>query len=224
MRRALALGLIAALALAACGEGEDKRTAGGGEQPAAGPPPTTGCEQVDQPEAKPDGGQEKPTEELDPQKTYTVTVKTNCGSFSWKLDVKTSPKTAASIVALAENDFYDNTTFHRIAPDFVIQGGDPTGTGSGGPGYKTVDKPASGTKYRKGIVAMAKGGNEPKGTAGSQFFVVTGPGGGELTVDYAVVGKVSKGMDVVERIGGLGSQDETPTQVVVIQDLTVEES
>jgi peptidyl-prolyl cis-trans isomerase B (cyclophilin B) len=223
LRRATLI-FLTALALAACGEGEDKRTAGGGEQTAAGTPPATGCRQVDQPDPKPDGGQDKPTERLDPKKTYTVTVKTNCGSFSWRLDVRTSPKTAASIVALAEADFYDNTTFHRIAPDFVIQGGDPTGTGSGGPGYKTVDKPPSGTKYTKGVVAMAKGGNEPKGTAGSQFFVITGPGGRELTADYAVVGKVTNGMDVVDRIGGLGTQEETPTQVVVIQDLTVKES
>jgi peptidyl-prolyl cis-trans isomerase B (cyclophilin B) len=223
LRRATLI-FLAALALAACGGGEDKRTAGGGTQPPATVPTATGCQQVDQPDPKPDGGQKKPSDRLDPKKTYTVRVKTNCGSFSWRLDVETSPKTAASIVALAENDFYDNTTFHRIAPDFVIQGGDPTGTGSGGPGYKTVDKPPSGTRYRKGVVAMAKGGNEPKGTAGSQFFVVTGPGGGELTADYAVVGRVTKGMGVVDRIGGLGTQDETPTQVVVIQDLTVEES
>jgi peptidyl-prolyl cis-trans isomerase B (cyclophilin B) len=227
LRRATLI-FLAVLALAACGEGEDERSAGGGEVPGAStaPPPSTaqGCEHAEQPDPKPDGGQEKPTRELDPDKTYTVTVKTNCGNFSWKLDVETSPKTSASIVALAGKDFYDGTTFHRIAPDFVIQGGDPTGTGSGGPGYKTVDKPPARTKYRKGVVAMAKGPDEAKGTAGSQFFVVTGPGGGELTADYAVVGKVNRGLKVVERIGALGSQDEQPTQVVVIQDLTVKQS
>jgi peptidyl-prolyl cis-trans isomerase B (cyclophilin B) len=226
LRRATLI-LLALFALAACGEGEDERSAGGGTPTTStAPAPSTaqGCEQAEQPDPKPDGGQQKPTDELDPGKTYTVTVKTNCGTFSWKLDVKGAPKTSASIVALAENDFYDGTTFHRIAPDFVIQGGDPTGTGSGGPGYKTVDKPRAGTRYRKGVVAMAKGPNEPKGTAGSQFFVVTGPGGGELTADYAVVGKITKGLRVVERIGALGTQDEQPTQVVVIQDLAVEES
>jgi peptidyl-prolyl cis-trans isomerase B (cyclophilin B) len=222
LRRATLI-FLAAFALAACGS-EDERTAGGGAVPTTPEPQTPGCQQVEQPEPKPEGGQKKPTKELDSGKTYTVTVKTNCGSFSWRLDVKSAPKTAASIVALAENDFYDGTVFHRIAPDFVIQGGDPTGTGGGGPGYKTVDKPPKGTKYRKGVVAMAKGEQEPKGTAGSQFFVVTGAGGRQLTADYAVVGKVTKGLDVVERIGSLGTQDEQPTQVVVIQDLTVKES
>jgi cyclophilin family peptidyl-prolyl cis-trans isomerase len=227
LRRATLI-FLAALALAACGEGEDERSAGGGDVPGASTTPaapsTPGCERAEQPDPKPDGGQERPTDRLDPGKTYTVTVKTSCGNFSWKLDVETSPKTSASIVALAEKDFYDGTVFHRIAPDFVIQGGDPTGTGSGGPGYKTVDRPPKGTKYRKGVVAMAKGGDEPNGTAGSQFFVVTGSGGRQLTADYAVVGKVTRGLKVVERIGGLGTQEEAPTQVVVIEDLSVKES
>jgi peptidyl-prolyl cis-trans isomerase B (cyclophilin B) len=231
LRQAI-LTFLAALALVACGEGEDERSAGGGEAPGAETAPAEtapaeaapGCEQAEQPAPKPDGGEKKPTRELDAGTTYTVTVKTNCGRFSWELDVDAAPKTSASIVALAEKDFYDGTVFHRIAPEFVIQGGDPTGTGSGGPGYKTRDKPPGGTRYRKGVVAMAKGGDEPAGTAGSQFFVVTGPRGGDLTPDYAVVGKVTKGLDVVERIGALGTQDERPTQVVVIEDLSVKES
>ena len=180
------------------------------------------CEQVEPPAPKEDGGERRPARRLDPERTYTVTVETNCGSFSWDLDVKASPRTSASIVSLAEKGFYDGTIFHRIVPGFVIQGGDPTATGSGGPGYQTRDEPAPDTTYTKGTVAMAKAGPEPPGTAGSQFFVVTDDAGGAaLTPDYAVVGKVEDGLDVVERIGALGDAAEQPTQTVVIEKMTV---
>jgi cyclophilin family peptidyl-prolyl cis-trans isomerase len=127
------------------------------------------------------------------------------------------------MVALANSGFFRNTVFHRIVPGFVIQGGDPTGTGTGGPGYKTVDKPDAGTAYTKGVVAMAKGGPEAAGTAGSQFYVVTGEDAG-LPPDYAVIGKVTKGQDVVDRIGKLGGPDEQPTQVVELIDVKASSS
>ena len=92
---------------------------------------------------------------------------------------------------------------HRVVPDFVIQGGDPTGEGSGGPGYKTVDVPPSGAAYTKGMVAMAKTPTEAPGTSGSQFFVVTAEDAG-LTAEYAIVGEVTQGYDTVERIEALG--------------------
>ena len=111
-----------------------------------------------------------------------------------------APATAASLVSLAKSGFYDNTIFHRIVPEFVIQGGDPTQSGSGGPGYTTVDAPPRDASYTKGVVAMAKSATEPAGTSGSQFFVVTGADIG-LPPDYAVVGNVTSGIDVVERIG-----------------------
>ncbi len=95
-------------------------------------------------------------------------------TFVVTLDPESAPATAASLVALAEAGFYDDTVFHRIVPGFVIQGGDPTQTGGGGPGYQTVDVPADDAAYTHGVVAMAKAGPEPPGTAGSQFFVVTG--------------------------------------------------
>ncbi len=103
-------------------------------------------------------------------------METSCGSFTIRLDQKTAPNTAASFASLTEKGFYDGTVFHRIVPGFVIQGGDPTGTGTGGPGYSVVDKPPENAKYTRGVVAMAKTGDEPPGTAGSQFYVVTGPG------------------------------------------------
>ena len=122
--------------------------------------------------------------------------------------------------------FFDGTRFHRIVPGFVIQGGDPTGSGTGGPGYSTVDKPPRNAKYTKGVVAMAKTQAEKPGTAGSQFYVVTGPDAG-LPPDYAIIGKVTKGMDAVQAIGKLGDPASggtgTPLQSVVIEKATVRE-
>ncbi|MGE5272667.1 MAG: peptidylprolyl isomerase [Verrucomicrobiota bacterium] len=161
---------------------------------------------------------------LDPSKTYTVALKTNQGTFAFDLDVKDSPHTAASFAALVKKGFFDGLTFHRIVPGFVIQGGDPNGDGTGGPGYTTVDAPPADAKYTRGVVAMAKTAAEPPGTAGSQFFVVTGADAG-LPPDYALLGKVSSGMDVVDKIGELGDPaTEQPTKRVVIEKATVSES
>src|SRR5438105_3089432 len=114
-------------------------------------------------------------------------------------------------------------SFLGIAKNFVIQGGDPTGTGSGGPGYKTLDVPPNGTMYPKGTVAMAKGGNEPAGTAGSQFFIVTGDAA-TLPADYAVIGVVTSGLDVASKIEALdivgGATDGMPVQKVYIDKVT----
>jgi cyclophilin family peptidyl-prolyl cis-trans isomerase len=108
-------------------------------------------------------------------------------------------------------------------PGFVIQGGDPTGTGAGGPGYQTHDKVPANAAYTHGVVAMAKSGAEPPGTAGSQFFVVT-QDAPQLPPDYAIVGKVTEGLDVVDAIGALGDASEQPTQPIVIEDVRVETS
>src|SRR5262249_20160774 len=118
--------------------------------------------------------------------------------------------------------YFDNTIFHRIVPGFVIQGGDPTQSGSGGPGYTTIDTPAANTRYAKGTVAMAKTATEPRGAAGSQFFVMTADAP-SLGPDYAVVGRVASGMSIVEKIGELGDPSDpngTPTQTVVIERVT----
>ena len=173
------------------------------------------CVEVAQPEPKPDGGEEKPTAEL--TGSHTVTFRTNCGSFTVDVD-ETQGLTAASFVQLADSGFYDNTYFHRIAVDFVIQGGDPTGTGVGGPGYQTRDAPPQDATYPKYTVAMAKGGEEPPGTAGSQFFVMTGDSG--LPPDYALVGMVTKGKKVVDAIGKLGDPNQSPTQIVKVEKAT----
>lgn len=184
---------------------------------------TAECTDADLPPARDDGGATAPTERLDPEKTYKLFVKTNCGTFTITLDQTVAPATAASLVALSKDGFYDDTIFHRIVPGFVIQGGDPTQTGAGGPGYKTVDVPPADAAYTKGVVAMAKAGNEAPGTSGSQFFVATGDDVG-LPPEYAVVGTVTSGLEVVELIGTLGDPaTEQPTQPVVVESITVEE-
>ena len=184
---------------------------------------TNGCTDVAAPAPREDGSAKAPQERLDPEKTYDLVVKTSCGSFTVTLDLAKAPATTASLVSLATSGFYDDMIFHRIVPGFVIQGGDPTQSGSGGAGYQTVDAPPADARYTKGVVAMAKTGAEPAGTSGSQFFVVTGADIG-LPAEYAIVGNVTSGIDVVERIGLLGDPaTEKPTRPVVIQSVTVEE-
>jgi cyclophilin family peptidyl-prolyl cis-trans isomerase len=158
---------------------------------------------------------------LDPAKTYRLVFQTNCGDFTVTLDQKLAPNATGSLVSLARRGFFDDTFFHRIVPGFVIQGGDPTGTGTGGPGYETHDKVPANASYVHGVVAMAKTATEPAGTAGSQFFVVTADDAG-LPPDYAVVGKVTGGVDVVDTIGTLGNASEQPTRPVVISKVEVE--
>jgi peptidyl-prolyl cis-trans isomerase B (cyclophilin B) len=213
--------LLVLVCCAACG-GNDNAADGttetnGGETSVA---TDNGCEQVDKPAPKADGGQRAPDKPL--AAPADLVFSTNCGDFTVRLDPELAPQTGASLVKLARNGFYDDTIFHRIVPNFVIQGGDPLGRGTGGPGYKTVDKPPRNARYTKGVVAMAKTPDEPAGTSGSQFFVVTGADVG-LPPDYAIVGKVTTGLDVVERIGELGNDLEQPTQTVLIRKVTVEQ-
>lgn len=223
MPRALPpLALLATLVAVAAGCGEngaavDSETAAATETTSVG---ASGCAAVDVPAARDDGGATQPQEPLDPAQKATLEFVTNCGSFTVTLDVEEAPNTSASLVSLARSDFYDDTVFHRIVPGFVIQGGDPTQTGGGGPGYQTVDAPPQDAAYTEGVVAMAKTAAEPPGTSGSQFFVVTGADIG-LPPDYAVVGEVTSGLDVVERIGALGDQLEQPTEPVVVSDVVV---
>jgi peptidyl-prolyl cis-trans isomerase B (cyclophilin B) len=224
MRAALLLlALVLALAAAGCGSdddgdaGEDTTTtetssAAGGE-----------CESVDAPEARQPETREAPKEPLDDETTYSLVLETSCGSFTIELDTELAPNTSASLVALAEDGYFDDTTFHRVVTGFVIQGGDPTARGDGGPGYQTTDMPPSDAAYVKGVVAMAKTEVEPPGTSGSQFFVVTGADIG-LPPDYAIVGEVSEGIETVDRIDALGQGDGPPSQPVVIETVTVEES
>jgi cyclophilin family peptidyl-prolyl cis-trans isomerase len=148
-------------------------------------------------------------------------VLTNFGEFAFRLDVEDSPCTTSSFASLVLKHFFDGTIFHRIVPGFVIQGGDPTATGRGGPGYSVVDVPPKNALYTEGVVAMAKSSTEPRGSAGSQFFIVTAPDAG-LPPDYAVLGVVTKGLKVVERIGRLGNKvTERPTRRVAVLRMTL---
>ena len=209
---------VLALVLAGCG-GDDSAVPATTDETTT--TASTGeCASIEAPASRADGGATAPTERLDPEKTWTLTFDTSCGSFVVTLDTGSAPATAASLVSLAEDGFFDDTIFHRIVPGFVIQGGDPTQSGGGGPGYSTVDVPAAGTQYVRGVVAMAKTAAEPPGTSGSQFFVVTGADAG-LPPEYAVVGEVTEGLDVVELIGTLGDPaTEQPLQPIVIESVT----
>jgi cyclophilin family peptidyl-prolyl cis-trans isomerase len=185
------------------------------------------CSTVPAPTPKSSPHLAAPHSALDPARTYTVTVVTNCGTFAFTLNVKQSPKTSASLYYLIKRGFYDGTTFQRVASGFVIQGGDPTGTGGGGPGYTIVEAPPHTTQYLRGDVAMAKTQAQPSGASGSQFFVVTAANATSsagLTPDYALAGKVVSGLGVVEKIGSLPTNppgDGMPTPTVVMSKVTV---
>jgi peptidyl-prolyl cis-trans isomerase B (cyclophilin B) len=184
---------------------------------------TAGCQEVPAPQPR-EGNERAPGLQLDRSKTYTATVATSCGTFVFELDSKDAPKTGGSFVSLVRKGFYDGLGFHRISPGFVIQGGDPAGDGSGGPGYKVRERPPKDVVYSEGTVAMAKAGNEPAGTSGSQFFVVTGSTA-DLPPDYALLGQVTKGLDAVHRIEDEAStSDGPPKQPIVIKKITIAES
>ena len=141
---------VATMALAACGGGDAN-----GEEQTEALTTAGGCRDVEQPQGRARQTLTAPTALLDPAKTYKVVVRTSCGDMTITLDPEAAPKATASFVALARDGFFDGTFFHRIVPGFVVQGGDPTGTGTGGPGYATVDTPARTTTYTRGVVAMA---------------------------------------------------------------------
>jgi peptidyl-prolyl cis-trans isomerase B (cyclophilin B) len=221
--------LCSAVLLAACG-GDDSGSSAAKPATTAAPAPAaaepaSGCKRADPPAPKGEGSLKAPEQRLARNRTWTAEVTTNCGAFTIALDARRWPKTASSFAALARKGFYDGLTIHRIVPGFVIQGGDPKGDGTGGPGYAVVERPPASTRYTKGVVAMAKTGAEAPGTSGSQFYVVLGDDAG-LPPEYAVVGKVTKGMDVVERIGELplatqDPQGSPPADPVVMEKVAV---
>jgi peptidyl-prolyl cis-trans isomerase B (cyclophilin B) len=180
-----------------------------------------GCKEVELPEPRAEETLAKPKQTVKKGEKLTAVVETNCGTFDIALDTAQAPITTNSFAYLTEQGFYDEVPFTRIAPELVIQGGDPTQTGSGGPGYSVVEEPPANIKYTKGVVGMAKSGTEAPGTSSSQFFVVTGTEDA-FAPEYALLGHISKGMNVVERIGKLGNAEEKPTKNVVIEKLSIE--
>lgn len=211
----IAVGIVAAVLISRGGGSDDSSSDTSSKEASA-----NGCKQVEAPEPK-NVSFKKPKEVLKPNEAATAVVKTSCGTFEIALDTKRAPKTANSFAFLAEEGFYDDLSFHRIVPEFVIQSGDPTGTGEGGPGYSVDEKPPPNLAYTKGVVAMAKTEAEPPGRSGSQFYVVTAPDAG-LPPEYALVGKVSEGYPVVARIGNLGTPEQKPKQTVLIEEVTIE--
>jgi cyclophilin family peptidyl-prolyl cis-trans isomerase len=205
-----------AAALVACGGGDE-----GGSTTVALP---DGCQEVEKPPPK-HVDLRRPPLEPSPGRHPVATVDTSCGRFQIALDGRTSPRTVSSFAYLARKGVYDDTTFHGIDPGYVIQGGDPLGTGKGGPGYFVDEPPPENTQYTRGTVAMAKTAVEPSGRSGSQFFVVVAADAG-LAPDFAVLGHVTSGENVVNRIAKLGDPagglNGTPLGTVVIRTITIE--
>jgi len=167
-----------------------------------------------------------PAMAIDPEKTYTAEIKTNYGTITVEFYPEDAPQTVNNFICLAKAGYYDNTPFHRIISGFVIQGGDPTGTGRGGPGYKFNDEPIS-KDYLKGTLAMANAGPN---TNGSQFFIVLDNLTGRLPKNYTVFGQVTSGLDVVDQIAAVpvvrsdSGENSKPSQPVMLETVTVTES
>ena len=236
-RRSRALwlpGVVLALVLAACGSSSTTTSSSVAANASArvatsasatgtaGLP--AGCHEVAAPPPKGPQHLEAPTTRLDPAKSYAVKLVTNCGEIDIALSVKQAPKTTSSFAYLVSRGFYTDLTFHRIVPDFVIQGGDPLGTGLGGPGYTVVEAPPSNLSYTVGTVAMAKTSTQPSGASGSQFFIVSGPQASTLPPQYALVGHVTSGQSVVNAIQQVPTNADgsgMPLSPVVIRSATL---
>lgn len=172
---------------------------------------------------------DKPPEmQIDPGKQYTATISTNKGDIKIELFAKDAPATVNNFIFLAKEDFYQNVLFHRVIKGFMIQTGDPTGTGTGGPGYTFADELPSPHRYEQGIVAMANAGPN---TNGSQFFICNGLDSESLNAhpNYTVFGRVIEGMETVQAISDVNveksamGEPSVPTEEVYIKNITISE-
>lgn len=155
--------------------------------------------------------------------SYEAVVTTNKGEFTIALDPETGPVAANNFVFLARNQYFDNTVCHRIIPNFVVQCGDPTASGSGGPGYTIVDEPPAPGQYQIGSIAMAK--TPAPDSAGSQFFIITGSDGAALPPEYALFGQVVDGLDTtVNAMAAAGTPDGNPSEPIEIQSIRIVQS
>lgn len=164
-----------------------------------------------------------PSMALDASKRYTATIETSKGTISVDLLSSLAPRTVNNFVFLASQGFYNGVKFHRVIKGFMIQTGDPEGTGRGGPGYRFADEKVT-TPYKLGTLAMANAGPN---TNGSQFFIVQGSSGTQLPPQYTIFGQVTSGMDVVDAIASVpvgGPERSSPTEPVVISSVTIQES
>jgi peptidyl-prolyl cis-trans isomerase B (cyclophilin B) len=234
--------LLAAVVVAACGKDDALNAGTTTTQDATStattatattplPPRSTrdGCRAVPAPQPAADPNRRRSRQRLNRKRRHTAVVRTNCGTIEIRLDVRRAPKTTASFAGLARRKFFDGLTFHRIAKpggnDYVIQGGDPLGTGNGGPGYAVVEAPPKRLRYRRYVVAMAKTQTEQPGTSGSQFFIVTAREA-PLEPDYALLGEVIGGKSVVRRIAAVPTDPATemPIDPVVISSVRIRSS
>lgn len=221
IRRATPVLAAALLALTACGSSDsssDSSSSSGSGSTVSGKtecPPAGGAkERVAQFESAPPMC-------IDEAKEYSATVRTDAGKVEIDLDAKAAPQTVNNFVVLARYNYYDGLTFHRVIKNFMAQGGDPSGDGSGGPGYQFDDELPDQGEYEVGSVAMANAGPN---TNGSQFFVITGDSGVQLPPDYSLFGTVTKGKDVVTTIEEDGSAGEgAPATVHTIESVTITE-
>ncbi|MDP3983612.1 MAG: peptidylprolyl isomerase [Acidimicrobiia bacterium] len=156
---------------------------------------------------------------IDLARRYTAKLDTNLGPITMELDPERAPQTVNNFVFLARDGFYDGVIFHRVVPGFVVQGGDPTGTGQGGPGYKFRDELEGAGKYSRGTVAMANAGPN---TNGSQFFVCLDDVG--LPHSYTIFGRVTDGMEVVDAIAAMKRRGEKPVEDAVMRSVTITET
>jgi cyclophilin family peptidyl-prolyl cis-trans isomerase len=159
---------------------------------------------------------------IDPDRRYSARLETSEGTIEADLFAAEAPRTVNNFVFLARQGFYDGVSFHRVIDGFVVQGGDPEGTGRGGPGYTFEDELDNDLRYDAGTLAMA---NTGPNTNGSQFFIVCGPNGERLPKQYSIFGRVREGMDVVRSIAGVATgPGDRPRQPVTIQGVRIEES
>jgi cyclophilin family peptidyl-prolyl cis-trans isomerase len=163
----------------------------------------------------------EPTMGIDPTKRYTAELVTSKGTMTIALDPIAAPRTVNSFVFLARYHYYEGIVFHRIIPGFVLQGGDPTGSGSGGPGYRFPDELPQPGRYEIGSLAMANAGPD---TNGSQFFIISGPQGAQLPPSYSLFGKVVKGLEVIADIDAIGTGSGKPKEQVTIESVTITEA
>ena len=158
---------------------------------------------------------------IDPAKRYSAQLATSKGTMAIALDAIAAPRTVNNFVFLARWHYFDGIVFHRIIPGFMLQGGDPEGSGRGGPGYRFEDELPAPGRYEIGSLAMANAGPN---TNGSQFFIVSGPDGTALPPSYSLFGKVVAGLEVVTAIESVGSRSGAPSEQVVIESVTIAEA
>jgi cyclophilin family peptidyl-prolyl cis-trans isomerase len=203
--------------------GSTETTAAGGTAVAQGKKITgdTPCPKADMSSERTTSFEKAPPMCIDVNKTYTATMTTDVGPMTIALDAKKAPKTVNNFVVLGRYHYFDGIIFHRVIPDFVDQGGDPTGTGTGGPGYEFADELPKAGEYKAGSLAMANSGPN---TNGSQFFIITGSQGVALQPNYSLFGQITDGLPIALQINKDGAADGTPKVVHRITTLTIKES